>query len=137
VVGGCDHTLDSANKSAEQFCSGVQIALQTPSTMLSEARRSVSDGRCAELNEASITLTCVIVTFQAATQAFRDRPEVRRTLDALDNLPLAEVHALHCYRNDVNPKPSEPSGAEIAALLPKIDRVQAKLAAVTAACSSP
>ncbi len=76
-------------------------------------------------------LSSGIVAFQAAALPFRARPEVRRTLQALDKLPLEDVFALHCY-DDVAATPEQ-----IAALLPKIDEVRAKLEAVAAACPSP
>lgn len=128
VIAGCSQPRD---KTAEQFCLDTRITFeQTPDIALSEARR-VLNARpiCSPLNEASQSLAITMVAFRSAALPFRDRPEVGRTLAALDKLPLAEVFALHCEDDQV-------TTAQIGALLERIDQVRSKLADITAACPS-
>lgn len=128
LIAGCSHPRD---KTAEQFCTNAYITFQqTPSLRLGEARQVLSAvPHCSSLNEASQSLAATMIGFQAAALPFRSRPEVGRTLDALDKLPLDEVFALHCEDDQV-------SEAQRATLVAKIDQVQSKLADISAACRS-
>lgn len=126
LIAGCGHPVDNT---ADVFCTNVGIMFD-PAVLLGTARQSLSAGRCQMLNAASNKLSITIVTFQGTATPFRGRPEVRRTLDALDKLALKDVFALHCDDEVVA------SPAQIDALLPKVDDVSAKLEAVRAACTS-
>jgi hypothetical protein len=100
---------------------------------LDKARRGLSDiGQCSEVNEASSELRITIMAFKAAAVPFRSRPEVSRTLDALDALTLDEVNGLTCFF-----EPGERPARHVEDLQKRIDAVAAKLAAIVAACPSP
>jgi hypothetical protein len=129
LVAGCG---SSGDKTATHFCQNVRIVFHDlAGGDLDNARRGLSDiGRCSEVNEASSSLRSTILAFKAAAVPFRERPEVARTLDALDKLELDEVNKVRCFGRD------EVAADQVESLRKSIDNLEAKLAAVAATCPS-
>lgn len=119
----------SNDKAAKHFCQNVRIMFGEMAVAdLEKARQGASEtGSCSDVNEASQSLRSTVLAFKAAAVPFRDRPEVGRTLDALDKLTLDEVNDVRCIGQRVSPEKSE-------SLRKSIDAVEAKLSAVVATC---
>jgi hypothetical protein len=121
------------DSTAKHFCQNTRIVFnemavsQLDDALLALESPDVYPNPCKDVTTAGAVIRTMVITFKAAAIPFRDRAEVARTLDELENLTLDELNKIRCYR--------PPTAEQLATLLPRLDQTRAKLASITAACS--